>query len=52
MKSTNHNKISEVLRSFFNEENTFELAQRLEDVKYASTFNESIDLHLYQSLEI
>ena len=52
MKSTNHNKISAELENSFNEEMTFELAERFEDENYASPFDGLKDWHLLRALAI
>ncbi len=46
MKSTNHNKKSEELKSVFKDEMTFEFAKTLEDFNYVSSFYGSKDWRL------
>ena len=52
MKLISENKISEELVNPFDEEMTLELAKRLEEFDYNSSFDISKDLHLLTSLSI
>ena len=52
MESTTNNKITQELVNSFNEEMTFELAQRLEDDNYLSPFDGLRDWHLLRALAI
>ena len=52
MESTTNNKITQELVNSFNEEMTFELAQRLEDDNYLSPFDGLRDWLLLRALAI